>query len=187
MIKRTRIPITEFAPAERVPIAIARRQAARLGQPELPFQLIDSERNYLFILNPQRQIVFASRNLPELLRPGASRAAIGMRVGEVLGCTHAEEAEGGCGTSRFCRKCGAIRAVLESLAGEASLKQFRLTRFIGGQNDNRQFLALAAPLVVEQETFSLLVLTDTADGKSKQAMRRVVAQMQPLPLQLRTH
>jgi hypothetical protein len=186
MPKRTRIPITEFAPAERVSIAITRRQAAHFQEPELPFQWLDSERNYVFILNPQRQIVFASRNLAELLRPGASGSPVGWRVGELLGCKHAE-GEGGCGTSRFCRKCGGVRAVLDSLAGKATLKRFSLTRFIGGRDENRQFLALAAPLAVGHETFSLLVLTDTADGKSTQALRRVVAQMQPLPLHLGAH
>jgi hypothetical protein len=182
----TRIPVTFFAPAEREPIAIVRRQAAKFKEPELPLDLLSSVLNYVFILNRQRQIIFASRNVPQVLprtKPQA-RPWLGFRVGEFLGCMHAKETEGGCGTSLQCRKCGAVRAVLQSLTGQANVKQFRLTRFIGGEKDSLQFLALAAPIMHNEETFSLLVLTDGADKMSKQAMQRVLGELTREPMRL---
>ena len=38
---------------------------------------------------------------------------LGMRPGELLDCVHAKNDSGGCGTSEFCRVCGAVNAVLQ--------------------------------------------------------------------------
>ena len=186
MTKRTRILPTQFAPVERVPIEITRRQAAAVKKAPLPFDLLSGVLNYVFILNAQRQIVYASRNVPDLLPDRKRKPWLGLRPGEALGCVHANENEGGCGTSKSCRKCGGVRAVLSSLNGEASVKQFRLKRIIGGQEEALQFLALAAPLVHKKEPFSLLVLTDSADAKAKQALKRVFTRLVRDPLRVTT-
>jgi hypothetical protein len=182
MTKPKRILITHFAPAERVPIEITRRQAAAVKKTPLPLDLPRGVLNYVFILNAQRQIVYASRNVPDLLPEGTRKPWLGLRPGEALGCLHANESEGGCGTSKSCAKCGAVRAILNSLNGQASLRQFRLKRVIGGQQEALQFLALAAPLVHKREPFSLLVLTDSADAKAKQALKRVFTRLVRDPL-----
>jgi hypothetical protein len=184
MTKPKRILITHFAPAERVPIEITRRQAAAVKKAPVPLDLLSGVLNYVFILNAQRQIVYASRNVPNLLPDRKRKPWLGLRPGEAMGCVHANESEGGCGTSESCRKCGAVRAVLDGLAGEASLRQFRLKRVIGGQQEALQFLALAAPLVHKREPFSLLVLTDSADAKAKQALKRVFTRLVRDPLQV---
>jgi len=147
MTKRTTIPLTHFAPAERVPIAIIRRQAARFKPPVLPLEVLTCVQNYVFVLNAQRQIVYASRNIPRLMPAGRLQPWLGFRIGEILDCVHANEMEAGCGTSKSCRTCGGLLAVLDSLSGQASLQEFRLTRCLGKQEQNLDFLALTAPIV----------------------------------------
>jgi hypothetical protein len=177
MTKRTTIPLTHFAPAERLPVAITRRQAARFKRPLLPLELLTPVLNFVFVLNKQLQIVYASRNIPHLMPGGGRRPWMGFRIGEILSCVHATDTEAGCGSSKACQKCGALLAMLESFSGQACLKQFRLSRFVGQKEQNLDFLALAAPIVRDGETFSLLVLADGSDAQSRSALKRLLGEI----------
>ena len=169
-----RIPITQFAPAERVPIKIIHRQAGALKKGPLKLDLLESGGNSVLVLNRQRQIVFASRDVRNLLR-GKQRQLLGLRLGEALGCVHASEGKGGCGTSQFCRDCGAIQAVLSSLGGKTNLREFRMTRVIGGREELLQLVVIAAPLVDQEETFSLVILSGPSKGKPRTAQPEAVS------------
>jgi hypothetical protein len=184
MKKALRVPITHFAPAERVPIEIIQRQAAELGEPTLPFELMDSVRNYVFILNQQRQIVFVSRNVRDLTPGKTPTQLLGLRPGEALGCIHADECPGGCGASPLCQECGALQAMLRSLAGNRELRQYRLTRFIGGRQQSLQLLVMAAPLFHNRELYSLFAITDGSDAKSRRAMERFFTKQTSEPARL---
>src|SRR5512137_2449332 len=116
------IPITAFAPGERVAIDVVRRQASALAESPLTSELFNALLNYVLILNPQRQIVFASRNWQELAPGKRVEDLLGLRPGEALGCIHADERDAGCGTTGFCQECGAVKAILASLAGKQDLQ-----------------------------------------------------------------
>lgn len=176
MTKVTRIPVTQFAPAERVPIAIIHRQAAAFQDEPLTAELLDPVLNRVFILNRQRQIVFASRRVLDLVPGRKRRNVLGLRPGEALGCVHAEESAGGCGTTEFCRSCGAVNAILISLSGRRDLREYRLTRFIGCRQETLDLLVLATPLASQGGTFSLLAI---ADAKYRPVMERLLAQEAP--------
>jgi hypothetical protein len=171
-----RVPITHFASAERVPIDIIRRQAATFDQVPEACQALEAANNYVFILNQQRQIVFASRNTRQLI-PGMLREQLlSLRPGEALDCIRAHECESGCGTSESCRQCGALQAILSSLAGGAEMREFRLTRFIACHQETAQFTAMAAPLKQGEEIFCLLALADSQQPEAMQALARLAAQ-----------
>ncbi len=178
MTKAMRIPVSRFAPAERVPIEIIHRQAAALERVPLTAELLDAVLNRVFILNPQRQIVFASRGALDLASAKKHRDLLGLRPGEALGCVHADEGEGGCGTAEICRSCGAVSAILESLAGRRELREYRLTRFIGCREETLDLLVMATPLAHPEGTFSLLAI---ADAQSRSAMEQLFARQPPNP------
>ena len=102
MTATTRIPITFFAPAERVPIEIVQRQATSFGAIPMASALLNSGLNLTLVLNEQRQIVFASENVLALTPGKKLEDLLGKRPGEALGCIHASACESGCGTSDFC-------------------------------------------------------------------------------------
>lgn len=183
MTKAMRIPVSRFAPAERVPIEIIHRQAAALERAPLTAELLDCVLNRVFILNPQRQIVFASRGVLDLAPGKKSQQLLGLRPGEALSCIHADEGEGGCGTAEICRTCGAVNAILESLAGRRALREYRLTRFIGCREETLDLLVLATPLAHPEGTFSLLAI---ADAKSRPAMEQLFAQQTLKPARIST-
>lgn len=61
------IPVTFFAPAERMPIEVVREQARALAKLPLAAAFPQNGRNVYFVLNAQRQIVLASKNVSQLL------------------------------------------------------------------------------------------------------------------------
>ncbi|MBN2505353.1 MAG: PAS domain-containing sensor histidine kinase [Verrucomicrobia bacterium] len=170
---RTPIITTEFAPAERVPIEIVHRQAASLAESKYTIQVLHSVLNFVFILNPQRQIVFASRNWERLLPGKAPADLLGQRPGEVLGCVHSTEHPGGCGTSAFCQECGAVKAILASLAGKSAVHECRLTRLVDCREQALDLLVYGSPFPVDGETYCLLTVLDISHENRRRALERI--------------
>ena len=170
---RIQISTTEFAPAERVPIEVVHRQAANLADSKCTIQVLNSVLNYVFILNPQRQIVFASRNWRKLLPGKTPQDLLGGRPGEVLGCVHSAETAGGCGTSRFCEECGAVKAILASLAGQQSVNECHLTRVVDCREQAVDLLVYGNPFPVHDETFCLLTVLDISHENRRRALERI--------------
>jgi hypothetical protein len=173
---RAQVPITRFAPAERVPIEIIRRQAAAFQSWPLPSEWCNSPFEYIFVLNRQRQIVFSSRNLQQLAANKGPRECLGMRFGEALDCIRATETEGGCGTTENCRSCGATQAILNGLAGKLELREFRLTRTIGCRLELRDFTGMAVPLVHNHETYCVFALSESREPAVQRAIELFFSQ-----------
>ena len=167
------IPLTtEFAPAERAPMETIQRQAAMIARQALIGELLNSVLNYILILNQQRQIVFASKNVQELVPDADLRDLLGKRPGEALGCTHPDEGSG-CGTTSFCRECGAVKTILSSLAGRKDCQECRMVRVFRSEEESLDLLVAGTPLTVEGEAFSLVAITDISHEKRRRALERI--------------
>ena len=160
-----KIPITFFAPAEREPIEVVHRQAGSFRQSPLARTFLNAALNYLFVLNAQRQIVMASENVLELMPDKTMDQIVGLRPGEALGCVHAYECESGCGTSRFCRQCLAVKVILSGLAGGRDVAKCRLTRVVNGREIALELEVLATPLMLDNERYTLLTVADLSREK----------------------
>lgn len=158
MSKPRRVPITYFAPAERVSIEVVHRQASALSQPPLPEPLLDSPGTYFFVLNAQHQIVFATPNVRELTPGKQPQSVLGLRLGEFVNCIHAKQSPAGCGTSRDCRNCGWVQSTLSSLAGTPDSREFRLVRRVGTRSESLQLVVLSKPFTHDGEVFSAVAL-----------------------------
>lgn len=172
MAASTTVPVTEFAPAERVPIEIIERQAASVGGIPLASKLLNSVFNFVLILNAQRQIIFANDNFLDLTAEKDYRRVLGLRPGEAIGCVHSHEHEGGCGTAEFCAECGAVNAVLPALAGRAEIRECRLTRYIGCGQEALDLLVAATPFEYGGERFCIVAVADISQQKRRQALER---------------
>lgn len=141
-----------------MPIALVHRQADSLQTAPVARTLLNAALNYLFVLNGQRQIVMASENVLELMPDKTMDQIVGLRPGEALGCIHAFDCESGCGTSHFCRDCGAVKVILNGLAGTRDLEECRLTRYLKGRKTTLDLQVLATPLFHNQERYTLLTV-----------------------------
>lgn len=151
-----RIPVTEFAPAEREPVAVIFRQHAAIADSPLTHQVLNSVVNHVFVLNAQRQIVFASENARDWLGDKDLESVLGQRPGEALDCVHAEEHPGGCGTSKTCQACGVVKAILASLQGQATTLECQLTRILNLAPTPLDLLVSAVPFDYQGERFAIL-------------------------------
>lgn len=175
---------TAFAPAERASREEVLRQHAKLAA--LPFvrEFLDAIPDMSMVLNGQRQIVFANRAFSEFLAAGrgdplASAAGpeadvLGCRPGEAVGCLRFQ-AEGDCGTTAFCRTCGAAIAIVSSQKRHApEVRECRM--FIGGIGAAETALDLrvwARPIEVQGESFTMFSLVDISDEKRRKALEQI--------------
>ncbi len=169
---QTSLPVTEFATAERVSLGILQRQAE--AWLDLPFaaSLLNAVPEGVLVLNPQRQIVFASDAFRRLLPPDQADRLVGARPGEALACVHACEQEGGCGTTEFCSQCGAALALLEGLAGHAAVRECRLLRLSGSQPPALDLRVVATPFDYRGERYCVFAVSEISHEKRRRALER---------------
>lgn len=163
---------TEFAPAERLPAEQVRECHRRLLAIPLVQALLESFPGPALALNIHRQTVLANRKLARLAGKPLEEL-IGLRPGEIVGCVHAAEHEGGCGTSRFCRYCGAVRAILESQAGNAeAVEECRISVSRGGVESALDLRVWATPIDFG-ERYTVFALQDISDEKRRAVLERM--------------
>lgn len=160
---------TQFAPAERMSPKEIQTQSAFLSN--LPYlrQLADGLFNIFVALNKHRQIVFGNQALADLLAKKHPEELYGLRPGEALNCIHSDETEGGCGTTEFCRTCGAAIAIVAAIGGKKNMQECRITTHDGESLDMR---AWACPLTDGNE-FVSFALEDISHEKRRRALERI--------------
>lgn len=106
---------TFFAPAVRADLDALRRERARFLADPVAMALLNAVPNPILVLNTHRQIVAMNGYAERMLQVQGPEALLGVRPGEAVGCLHAHECPGGCGTSSFCINCGAVRTILQCI------------------------------------------------------------------------
>ncbi len=161
---------TEFASAERSSQTKINRQHHYFSRSDLAKKLADSVPDIVLILNENRQIVCANQLLLHALKQETLDAIIAKRPGEALNCIHADKTEGGCGTTEFCKTCGAVKAILASQKGSAAVQECRILQKNGNALDLRVW---ATPLVMEEDKFTIFAAKDISDEKRRRALERI--------------
>lgn len=157
-----------------LPERLTQRESVRQGQMlvrEAGLQpMLNAVPNIVLVLNEQRQIIYANRALLNLLGLDDSECACGLRPGEVLGCVHASENDGGCGTTEFCSTCGIMKAVVSSQRRQESVEECRVTLKNG---DALDLLVWATPLQLGDRTLSVFAVQDISHDKRRRALERI--------------
>lgn len=124
----------------------------------------------LLVLNQQRQIVFANQLFMDFLGFKNVKDVLGKRPGDALKCVHAEKAQYGCGTTEFCKMCGAVRAILHSQKGQVSEQECRISTINSEALDLR---VIATPYQQNEENFTIFAISDISNEKRRQLLERV--------------
>ncbi|MBW1783243.1 MAG: histidine kinase, partial [Deltaproteobacteria bacterium] len=160
---------TQYAPAEKLsPIEIQAQSALFSNLPYVK-HMADALPNSFLALNKHRQIVFANQALLDLVGKKDPEDVYGLRPGEVLRCIHSDKTEGGCGTTEFCKTCGAARAILKAIDGRKNAQECRITTHDGESLDLR---AWASPFMNGNQ-FVSFVLEDISHEKRRRALERI--------------
>jgi len=165
-----KINYTEFAPAERENLDVIQDKYHQLLElPEIR-AITDSIPDVLMILNSKRQVVYANLRLSELLGIESIDKVLGLRPGEILNCQHSNKNKGGCGTTIFCSKCGAVNAIQQSLIGQISVEECRI---IDHDNNAYDFKVWASPYEYNGNKYSIFAIQDISSEKRRNALERI--------------
>jgi len=132
--------------------------------------MLDSIHDMLLILDKNRQTLYANKRLLDFLGLEGDDSIAGGRPGEIFDCMYAAEEEAGCGTSKFCKSCGAVRAILDAQHGKRAMQECRLLQKSGNAID---LAVSAAPLEIEGHKFTLFIIADVSDHKRREVLERV--------------
>lgn len=125
------------------------------------------------VLNKERQIVYANQRMLAAVKASQQEDLLGKRPGEVVGCIHAGEKPGGCGTSEACAMCGAVNAILEcQRTGRMVVQECRI-RVETGQDSALDFEVAASSFNLDAEPVTVCSLRDISSEKRKQVLERV--------------
>jgi signal transduction histidine kinase len=166
----TKLP-TQFAPAERASSEEIQRECRYFSDLPMLHLVLDSVPSNIFVLNRERQAVFVNQTVLNSLGTAHGKSLCGLRPGEALGCIHSSETEGGCGTTEFCRTCGAAKAILESQKGMQSIQECRIIR--GTDQEPLDLRVWATPLNMDSEQFTFFAAADTSHEKRRRALERI--------------
>jgi signal transduction histidine kinase len=150
-------------------------QRQRMVFNNMPFLsgLLDTANEAMSILNHQRQILFANQTLLEMAGAADANEVLGKRIGEVLGCLHAQENVHGCGTTEACQVCGALVAILNAQQGKADIQECRILQsedHLWGALDLRVW---AAPLQAYDEPLIILAAANISSEKRRRILERI--------------
>ncbi len=161
---------TLYAPAERTPQNVLIERYEKFSSSQETILLLNSGPELFLILNKNRQIVFANKAVLDFLKLSEINQAFGVRPGEALGCKHAFETDGGCGTTAFCKECGAVNSILEGLSGVANNKECRI---VTENNDALDLKVFSTPIEFEREQYVVFAVKDISNEKRRELLERL--------------
>jgi len=160
---------TQYAPAQRASFEEIQEQSVLFSKPHYLKGFSDALPNIFLALNSHRQIVFANQAFLDLLGRKRPEEVYGLRPGEALNCIHAYETDGGCGTTEFCRTCGAVNAILAAIGGKKDVKECRITNRDGESLD----LRICAEPFTDRKEFIFFVVEDISHEKRRRVLERI--------------
>jgi signal transduction histidine kinase len=165
---------TRYAPAERADASAIAADVAHFQDQELLQEFFAAVPDLFVVLNEQRQIVFANRALLAALGLATIDEVAGQRVGEALSCVHAFDGDEGppshCGTTEFCRNCGAVNAMLSAQRGIEDKQECRISLADGSALDLRVH---ARPLQLGSRCYTLFAINDISHEKRRYVLERI--------------
>jgi len=161
---------TYFAPAERAGDDELNFNVTLVNDSQTVKYLFDTMPVLVAILNKQRQIIYANKSFVEFFESRSLAAFIGKRPGEAIGCVHACETEGGCGTTLSCTVCGAVNAILISQKDGSASMECRITLDTG---DPLDLLVYANQFDISDKEFTVFAATDISDRNRRKALEKI--------------
>lgn len=163
---------TEYAPADLCSAEALQHSQLQIRHAETSV-ILDALPSQVMLINPQRQIVFANKALKATLGLEATASLLGVRPGEAMSCAFVKFAKGGCGTSKFCSECGAVRAMITAIDGCATSEEFHLLQENKNGIGGKDLKVTATPLTLGDEDLVLFSIDDVTDHNRRRYLERV--------------
>ncbi|MBX2975049.1 MAG: HAMP domain-containing histidine kinase [Ignavibacteriaceae bacterium] len=166
---------TYYDSPERTPIEKIQEYSKEVLQSPLIVELLEGLNNAVVILDQNRQIVVFNQIAENLFKTYNTELAIGKRLGEALNCIHSNIMPAGCGTSQFCKECGAANAIRTHK--ESFLKEVRECRITSERPDlgesSLDLKVSASQLKINSHQYIIFTLQDISNEKRRHALERI--------------
>ncbi|HLO90121.1 MAG TPA: ATP-binding protein [Lentimicrobium sp.] len=162
-------PLTDYAPAEKASNTEIELSYHALKNNPLVRQFQEAMPDLSMILNSKRQVVYANQNLIKFLDIEDYNLPLGQRLGNLLSCVNSEDEPNGCGTTKACRFCGVVNAIVESMdTSKPIVKEARISATIEDDEITSYDLKVkASPLEHEGEQYTIVCINDISDRKRR--------------------
>jgi signal transduction histidine kinase len=160
---------TAYLPATRDSPESLMLQAEAMERAEL-LPVLEDMPMLILVVNERRQIVWANRRARETAR---AADLSGLRPGEALGCVHAADMAGGCGTGAICAFCGVSSSIMRSLAGAAEMTECSLQRDDRHGGEAMELLVWTRPIDAGGFRFVLVSAHDRSAQKRHEVLERI--------------
>ncbi|MBN1523159.1 MAG: HAMP domain-containing histidine kinase [Spirochaetales bacterium] len=165
---------TYFAPAERADKNRLAIDIETASENPVINEILAVASGMIAVLNECRQIISINSTLLKMMGIDDPAAALGLRPGEFLHCIHAHQTEGGCGTSSYCRTCGAAIAIVSSLENDTITEEkCTLTIDLAHQKKELLFTVKACPIHLNSKKYILIFLHDITEQQNLAMTGRV--------------
>lgn len=161
---------TKFAPPESLTDRELAEQVLTIQKESLLGQAFDAIPNIILVLNKHRQVIYANRALMRSLNLPTTNNIFGLRPGEILHCIHSSENDAGCGTTEFCRECGAANAILNSQTNGADVQECRIIQ--EKTLEALDFRVNTSQLAISGQNFTVFAVTDISNEKRREVLEQ---------------
>ncbi len=165
---------TYFAPPDRAEPDTLTSDLAFLTNNDVVDGILRFSSGIVAILNEQRQILSVNDSFLKMLGIENPDTILGLRPGEAIDCTHAEDMKAGCGTGKFCATCGAAIAIVSSLAKDSIEERKCVVTIQKGTELIDLCLSVrSSSISFKGKRFILLFLEDITHPERRAAIERV--------------
>jgi PAS domain-containing protein len=167
-------PATCFAEPQRSSLDAFQQELALIRTSPVIAGLMQAMSGLLAVLNEHRQILAVNPSLLQALGIADADVLLGLRLGEAVGCVHADDGPGGCATGPYCSNCGAAIAQVVSLAENRVAEGVCAIETTHPEPRKSIFFRIrACPVVCGPRRILLLFLQDESQHQQAAALERV--------------
>ncbi len=137
-------------------------------------KILETFPHIALLLNEHRQIVAYNSKALNYFFGANGTEALGKRLGEAINCIHSKEMEAGCGTSVFCKECGAAQSIKKTnQTDQYSVSECRITAQNADKEISLDFRVHTSKIILEGHSFILFAVEDIQSEKRKLVLERV--------------
>ncbi|MBK6346470.1 MAG: hypothetical protein IPF68_11135 [Bacteroidales bacterium] len=137
---------------------------------QVAVSILDGIPTMVLILNKDREIVFSNKAFLIFMEADKIESVLGMKPGDVLGCSMALSGTDSCGSTKGCRTCGALKSVRYALEGETGSEECT----IKASPTSMLHLKITSEIITfGEKDFILYSMQDISHEKKKTLLERI--------------
>ncbi|MBU1099078.1 MAG: HAMP domain-containing histidine kinase [Bacteroidetes bacterium] len=149
-------------------------QQKQIRSQDVLCKIINNFPFFVLILNKQRQIVEANSSALDSFKGKKLNEVLGLKVGEALGCIRKDEYPNGCGTTKFCKDCGAASAIMKSNKSLSfASEECRIIADDNGKNISLDYLVHTDSINIQNEEYTMFVVQDISKQKRLEVLEKM--------------